>query len=222
MRKQRSGEERILFISCLIFCNAAFVCHWQDDDGGGSWDSVMEMLLFWNWSPNRPLKVLDYLIWKSMVSFLKTEDNSVRGRARLEVWVVWGQRPAGDWGPRGRGLFLPWAFGQALAAGKGLSKLLLEGARCGTCVRAGGQGEPLDQSWDLRQTCLQISSRAGPCPGVTLSFAVLLQEAWHAPSTPVLVSAGTELTFFLVAGTVLCFGCSVRMMLITLRCFSCC
>ena len=32
----------------------------------------------------------------------------------------------------------------------------------------------------------------------------------------VLVSAGTELTFFLVAGTVLCFGFSVRMMLITL------
>ena len=31
----------------------------------------------------------------------------------------------------------------------------------------------------------------------------------------VLVSAGTELTFFLVAGTVLCFGFSVRMMLIT-------
>ena len=38
----------------------------------------------------------------------------------------------------------------------------------------------------------------------------------------VLVSAGTELIFFLVAGTVLCFGFSVRMMLITLRCFSCC
>ena len=33
---------------------------------------------------------------------------------------------------------------------------------------------------------------------------------------PVLVSAGTELSFFLVAGTVLCFGFSVRMMLITL------
>ena len=32
----------------------------------------------------------------------------------------------------------------------------------------------------------------------------------------VLVSAGTELTLFLVAGTVLCFGFSVRMMLITL------
>ena len=41
-------------------------------------------------------------------------------------------------------------------------------------------------------------------------------------SVGVLVSAGTELTFFLVAGTVLCFGFSVRMMLITLRCFSCC
>ena len=38
----------------------------------------------------------------------------------------------------------------------------------------------------------------------------------------VLVSAGTELTFFLVAGTVLCFGFSVRMMLITLWSFSCC
>ena len=32
----------------------------------------------------------------------------------------------------------------------------------------------------------------------------------------VLVSAGTELTLFLVAGIVLCFGFSVRMMLITL------
>ena len=32
----------------------------------------------------------------------------------------------------------------------------------------------------------------------------------------VLVLAGTELTLFLVAGTVLCFGFSVRMMLITL------
>ena len=32
----------------------------------------------------------------------------------------------------------------------------------------------------------------------------------------VLVLAGTELTFFLVAGTVLWFGFSVRMMLITL------
>ena len=32
----------------------------------------------------------------------------------------------------------------------------------------------------------------------------------------VLVSAGTELTLFLVAGTVLWFGFSVRMMLITL------
>ena len=39
---------------------------------------------------------------------------------------------------------------------------------------------------------------------------------------PVLVSAGTELTLFLVAGTVLCFGFSVRIMLITRWCFSCC
>ena len=31
----------------------------------------------------------------------------------------------------------------------------------------------------------------------------------------VLVSAGTELTLFLVAGTVLCLGFSVRMMLLT-------
>ena len=31
----------------------------------------------------------------------------------------------------------------------------------------------------------------------------------------VLVSAGIELIFFLVAGTVLCFGFSVRIMLIT-------
>ena len=45
----------------------------------------------------------------------------------------------------------------------------------------------------------------------------------HCPRAPnceggpsVLVSAGTELIFFLVAGTVLCFGFSVRIMLITL------
>jgi len=30
-----------------------------------------------------------------------------------------------------------------------------------------------------------------------------------------LVSAGLELIFFLVAGTVLCFGCSMRIILIT-------
>ena len=38
----------------------------------------------------------------------------------------------------------------------------------------------------------------------------------------VLVSAGIESVFFLVAGTVLCFGFSVRITLITRWCFSCC
>ena len=37
-----------------------------------------------------------------------------------------------------------------------------------------------------------------------------------------LVSAGTELIFSLVAGTVLCFGFRLRTMLVTHRCFSCC
>ena len=42
-----------------------------------------------------------------------------------------------------------------------------------------------------------------------------LSAVFSYPIKGVLVLAGTELTFFLVAGTVLCFGFSVRMMLIT-------
>ena len=57
--------------------------------------------------------------------------------------------------------------------------------------------------------CLMISLDKGTGPaavGLASSFLPC-----------VLVSAGTELTLFLVAGTVLCFGFSVRrMMLITL------
>ena len=45
--------------------------------------------------------------------------------------------------------------------------------------------------------------------GATLALLVNL-------SLGVLVSAGIELIFFLEAGTVLCFGFSVRIMLITL------
>ena len=44
----------------------------------------------------------------------------------------------------------------------------------------------------------------------------------RAVQDTVLVLAGTELILFLVAGTVLCFGFSVRITLITLWCFSCC
>ena len=38
----------------------------------------------------------------------------------------------------------------------------------------------------------------------------------------VMVLAGIEIIFFTVAGIVLCFGFSMRIMLITHRCFSCC
>ena len=44
----------------------------------------------------------------------------------------------------------------------------------------------------------------------------------HVVWPVVLISAGIELIFFLVAGTVLCFGFRMRIMLITHRCFSCC
>ena len=40
-------------------------------------------------------------------------------------------------------------------------------------------------------------------------------EGGQKPNTTVLVSAGIELIFFLVAGSALCFGFSVRIMLIT-------
>ena len=53
-------------------------------------------------------------------------------------------------------------------------------------------------------------------------LSVTITQQSSCSCTYVLVSAGTELTLFLVAGTVLCFGFSVRMMLITFRCFSCC
>ena len=52
-------------------------------------------------------------------------------------------------------------------------------------------------------------------------FTVRLVEYWQRlsggvlESPSVLVSAGIELIFFLVAGTVLCFGFSVRITLIT-------
>uniref|UniRef100_A0A8B9RV14 Uncharacterized protein n=1 Tax=Accipiter nisus TaxID=211598 RepID=A0A8B9RV14_9AVES len=53
---------------------------------------------------------------------------------------------------------------------------------------------------------------------LSLLFCFKLQN--QASSCPtVLVSAGIELTLFLVAGTVLCFEFSMRRMLITHRCF---
>ena len=61
-----------------------------------------------------------------------------------------------------------------------------------------------------------------PCVHTHTYICMLVCTPWqHLANTCVecqcvLVSAGTELTFFLVAGTVLCFGFSVRMMLITL------
>ena len=55
------------------------------------------------------------------------------------------------------------------------------------------------------------------------AFSNISKQCWtYKEKMAVLVSAWTELTFFLVAGTVLCFGFSVRMMLITRWCFSCC
>jgi len=42
------------------------------------------------------------------------------------------------------------------------------------------------------------------------------------PDTGVLVLAGIELIFILVAGIMLCFEFGMSIMLITHRCFSCC
>ena len=54
-------------------------------------------------------------------------------------------------------------------------------------------------------------------------FGVRLDGTQHGPIISffppyVLVSAGIELIFFLVAGIVLCLGSSMRIMLITHRC----
>ena len=57
-----------------------------------------------------------------------------------------------------------------------------------------------------------------PCALSAICFSVLS----ISKRVPVLVSARRELIFFLVAGTVLGFGFSVRILLITLWCFSCC
>ena len=70
------------------------------------------------------------------------------------------------------------------------------------------------QKWGSEGTCLQE-------PGwVCISFTPCNWRT-EAIFACVLVLAGTELTLFLVAGTVLCFGFSVRILLITLWCFSC-
>ena len=77
------------------------------------------------------------------------------------------------------------------------------------------------EEWDVRETTLQTprsvqkereevcQSRDSPAARGEMASCPL------AAHGGVLVSAGTELTLFLVAGTVLCFGFSVRMMLIT-------
>ena len=52
--------------------------------------------------------------------------------------------------------------------------------------------------------------------GHVVALIVIFLTLILSPRAAVLVLAGTELTLFLVAGTVLCFGFSVRMMLITL------
>ena len=57
---------------------------------------------------------------------------------------------------------------------------------------------------------LLLTIRAGK---IRLHFALLMSDKFLA-SIAVLVSAGIELIFFLVAGTA-CFGFSVRIMLIT-------
>ena len=84
--------------------------------------------------------------------------------------------------------------------------------------------------WFWKRTCLNKAIEALRCIssschrwvngnlGRTEAILLLCIRWWYA----VLVSAGTELTPFLVAGTALCFGFSVRMMLITHWCFSCC
>ena len=74
----------------------------------------------------------------------------------------------------------------------------------------------------IQSTCLFFDAEGLVCPRPTSSAdsysfvggsKVHLHEIHEWPS--VLVSAGTELTLFLVAGIVLRFGFSVRMMLIT-------
>ena len=60
---------------------------------------------------------------------------------------------------------------------------------------------------------LRTSDVTGDPGAVSKQGLCFLQYQWFPA---VLVLSGTELIFFLVAGTVLCFGFSVRMMLITL------
>ena len=87
-----------------------------------------------------------------------------------------------------------------------------------------------------RTTRLDLNSFSPTPPSCTLTARSWAGLAMHTPlcALPlasqlsfvtwwdVLVSAGIELILFLVAGTVLCFGFSVRIMLIIHWCFSCC
>ena len=75
--------------------------------------------------------------------------------------------------------------------------------------------------------CVSISHKTGK--GVAINGNVLERggpghdvDGIEYGVDTVLVLAGIELIFFLVAGTVLCFGFRMRTMLITHRCFSCC
>ena len=65
--------------------------------------------------------------------------------------------------------------------------------------------------------CRGFISHHGTLIVCSLTFLEQAKAAMNISAyDTVLVLAGTELTLFLVAGTVLCFGFSVRMMLITL------
>ena len=68
-------------------------------------------------------------------------------------------------------------------------------------------------SLEIRHTTIKYSQQ------YTESSWTNIKKAFN---TPVLVSARIELIFFLVAGIVLCFGFSMRIILVTHRCFGCC
>ena len=67
--------------------------------------------------------------------------------------------------------------------------------------------------WINFYDCEHVPSRAHEPMGLSTP---MLPDVRPLNFASVLVSAGTELTLFLVGGTVLCFGFSVRIMLITL------
>ena len=105
----------------------------------------------------------------------------------------------------------------------------------GCCVPGAGRGVTLLAAWAV-PVCAGAVRGEGRTEEFAIWASLLLsccygtaemlpgRRWWPACVTPglprgreisILVLAGTELTLFLVAGTVLCFGFSVRMMLIT-------